>query len=874
MRLYHQLVEPLAKGKGSAHNKALSCSVCANKPFLQTQLGKAVFALYRVYLTAGFPWDTNALSDVLHSSFLALPKQRVYNLDALIRGNRLMSRDEALEILRGSSDEVSGILRGSSVDSDSASTSPDEPVSKDDSKPKSSGIEAFRILENLLIKHDEESFNAAFKRVQSLQSVGALTQEQATESFGVLQIMRSSCERAALAGVVDLPDLMAIYQSMSVVLNFCSTELSYAQHADVRIMTRSAAAKLPPRCCDTLILCDETSAENPLSRHENAVDLFLKKFGYTQAESIVNAERRKFLHLLDLAKDSLIIERQLLDDEASSSYFSAMAQEFINAYRKPEDLETGDDIDNVFQIPQFLQEGMYTCGEYEVDGAQDLGAQAGKASNLDEALGADKGTSFDKRAAKRTAKEAAPDKNTDLMQMIYAGLDLQEFSPLSTKDAIYAYLPQGSALKNNVAFRNTEEFPVNKDSLPRLSASQIELYMQCPFKWFVERRLNISALDENFGPITLGTLIHSCFELFYERFKEQTQCNKVTVDTLEQAKDIMAASFDEVYKKQCSNKYCGRRHAAQPETSEELEIASLKEQLIEWLEFEVDFLPEFEQALSEFKIKPEEAVFANAKWSGSIDRVDVRKNDGAIAIIDYKGSLKDSYLPTKRLRGGNKEYTENRGSKIQAALYLLILRDLIKSNAQSIQESDNARALFGAQVETVLAETAQVTEQAQSEVETAQVIGQAQSGVETAQGAGKAQSEVALPQEIRVHAAQEALCAALYVSYKRGHDVIGLINNDILKYDFVDKKNYNRMAFSGGSSQIEPETKGGHAKNEPLPENLWQSEHPSFNTVLEGIELRVGEAVKNLRNAQVYPAPISKEPCEYCTMQACPMRET
>ncbi len=821
MRLYRQLVGPLTYEHISESGKVLSCSVCATKPFSETQLGKTFIALFRVHAIDGFPWDKDALSDVLHSPFLALPKQRVYKYDAAIRSNRVLSRDEALSLLKN--------------------------------------MKAFNVLENVLFMHDEPSFKAALARVQVLRASKALTQEQAAESLAVLNLMRAACMGAEFAQITDAPTLMEIYQNMGVSINFASTELAYGAHADVRIMTRAEAAKLPAHSCNTLILCDETSMDYPLSKHENALELFLKKFGIAAPENIANTERRKFRRLLNAATDTVIIERQLINDAAEPTYFSAMAQEFINAYRSSEGLQTGDDVDNVFQIPTDLQADMFSCGEYDVDDERPA---------TDPSKGAQTGVVF----AMKNEREniAALNKQADLMRMIYAGVDVADFAPIVTRDAFYSYLPQNSQLMPNILFSNKQDLPVGKnakdvknvrDVLPRLSPSSIEAYMQCPFKWFVERRLNITALDEDFGNATLGTFMHAVFEHFYSRFKEQTGQNKVREATLEQAKQIMSDVFEEVYQKQASVKNCGRRHVAQPGTSEELELAFVKEQLLEWLEFEISFLPEFEHALSEFSLDPQEAVFVGACWKGIIDRVDVRESDKSIAVIDYKGSLNTGYLSTKTIKlnkakkisklsgSSNKLYTENKGSKVQAALYLLILRELIKNKASSIKD---IAAFSNAQV--------------------------------------------------------DSLCAALYVSYKRGHDVAGLFDADALLGEFADIKYRNRMAFSGGKSQIKDLVSmsesedldceeldlgeqsnglgpqgfgfGGSGSQGASPQGagqqetdpLWEEEQPTFNTVLDGVQIQVQQAVKKLRAGNIYADPIEKKVCEFCSMQSCPMR--
>ena len=54
-----------------------------------------------------------------------------------------------------------------------------------------------------------------------------------------------------------------------------------------------------------------------------------------------------------------------------------------------------------------------------------------------------------------------------------------------------------------------------------LSPSAIEAYLSCPYRWFVERRLRLGALDEEFGPAEKGTFVHAAFAALFDALADR-----------------------------------------------------------------------------------------------------------------------------------------------------------------------------------------------------------------------------------------------------------------------------------------------------------------------------------------------------------------
>jgi RecB family exonuclease len=73
------------------------------------------------------------------------------------------------------------------------------------------------------------------------------------------------------------------------------------------------------------------------------------------------------------------------------------------------------------------------------------------------------------------------------------------------------------------------------------SASEIEVYLKCPYRWYVDRMLRPESLDVELDASAVGRAAHEIMRRFYERHEEQTGCKRVTPATLEGALRIHSA---------------------------------------------------------------------------------------------------------------------------------------------------------------------------------------------------------------------------------------------------------------------------------------------------------------------------------------------
>ena len=96
--LYERIASELARA-------GVSCAVRASVPFGETGFGRMFLALRRCLTVE--PWDPALLTDVLLSPLSGTSKRNARELDARMRSNRLVAREECLSALRASSERFS-----------------------------------------------------------------------------------------------------------------------------------------------------------------------------------------------------------------------------------------------------------------------------------------------------------------------------------------------------------------------------------------------------------------------------------------------------------------------------------------------------------------------------------------------------------------------------------------------------------------------------------------------------------------------------------------------------------------------------------------------------------------------------------------------
>lgn len=192
------------------------------------------------------------------------------------------------------------------------------------------------------------------------------------------------------------------------------------------------------------------------------------------------------------------------------------------------------------------------------------------------------------------------------------------------------------------------------DLVPRrLSASQIEGYLSCPYQWFLSSRVRPQELDAGFGPLETGNFVHDVMQRFHEELTG-TPAGRVTQDNLPEELARLRRVFEAVRAQHAQGKTRTSGALIPLTSSEELQLEEVWRQLRRSVTAEADLLPGFKPAFAEYAFDKLDVTYAGWPLGGRIDRIDVDAAGRAV-VIDYKHrALADFRLadPTARLEPG------------------------------------------------------------------------------------------------------------------------------------------------------------------------------------------------------------------------------
>ena len=238
---------------------------------------------------------------------------------------------------------------------------------------------------------------------------------------------------------------------------------------------------------------------------------------------------------------------------------------------------------------------------------------------------------------------------------------------------------------------------VSREGLPLLSASQIETYLECPYKWFTQRRIKISQVDTEFAPMQMGTFIHRVLELTHATLlAEALGCDvaevdlavepvllqdvagsRITSDNLDHAKQVLDICFAQVWDEQFNNINRASSNELIPHSIQERkQVENIRKELKNLLEFEASHFVGYQPRFFELRFGREENVveYAGAQFTGSIDRVDVNAHGQAL-IIDYKHKgTNDLKAYSAKLSLDSELSKEILPRHVQSAIYAQIMR--------------------------------------------------------------------------------------------------------------------------------------------------------------------------------------------------------
>ncbi|MDZ7673365.1 MAG: PD-(D/E)XK nuclease family protein [Halanaerobiales bacterium] len=239
-------------------------------------------------------------------------------------------------------------------------------------------------------------------------------------------------------------------------------------------------------------------------------------------------------------------------------------------------------------------------------------------------------------------------------------------------------------LRNSNQFNNTlgllddpkvlEEIKNHFNSYYSYSASTLEAYVQCPFKFFIEKLLKLEEIKEpedRLQPIQIGDLYHRIlFKYFKEHFPGDwsQELDKYIAGLKKAAEEV----FERFGDKKTLSKGVWSIYKKEVKNNLQLLIESEYSSDFKTVPFELEFgfgIPAEYQDSDHNLSDPISIDLVNEKirLKGKIDRIDKRKNNNDLIIYDYK--LSNNKRRTKDFF----EYNE-----LQIPLYILALKEIKK----------------------------------------------------------------------------------------------------------------------------------------------------------------------------------------------------
>lgn len=389
----------------------------------------------------------------------------------------------------------------------------------------------------------------------------------------------------------------------------------------VELVSPMDVISMAPVCADALVCCSLTTASCPVSPHDDALTSLLDALGLEPVPSSLDEARASFMAAVSVPTSSLVLSRPTNDADSEPTYPSVMLSEVLAAYGLPAD-----------------------------GSAPEPGTPALPVSRRGE-------------------------------DVICENLSTKGTLPPSsgTETSSPAGVLTGASRRYVVVPRNGEaELPEGR---PSLSASQIESYLECPYKWFTLRRLRLQDCDAGFSAMETGTFAHRVLEVTHARLLAEAvraregssftdaqvaeivagdpvgrlPGSRVTPDDLAHARELLTAEFSEHLSHQYRKGHKPSDQALVPHSNTEgYLLERLAGDLASELDYETGVLAGFEPRFFELRFggrSGARVTYAGADFVGSIDRVDV-DGHGRAVVVDYKHKSPGAFVPEYSLWPG------------------------------------------------------------------------------------------------------------------------------------------------------------------------------------------------------------------------------
>jgi hypothetical protein len=417
----------------------------------------------------------------------------------------------------------------------------------------------------------------------------------AAETSAVLtQVMSTAKDLRDMGLVTDLrePGALDLCETANIftdVLSHAVVSLRFRTHVGqgrpIRLMDQLTAAHLPASSADAVLICGLSSEETSIPRDIELADELLSRIGVEPNYDLLAPIRADFARLIAVPRTHLSLERVLKTSDGADAYSAVVLIELLACYG----IEGGTSPSKLYQ-------------------------------NVSVLFGKDASLSLSE---------------TDICKNISDSQSLSQ----KTRDDVPSAAGKIKASLRSFVVVTPEGMTKQDDPRPLLSASQIETYLECPYKWFSLRRLHLGDADAGFSGAEMGTFAHRVLEVVHTQLAEEG-FDVHEEAGLARAHELLNLEFCDHLRHQYLLASASRSQpqALIPHTSQQLgRLNGLKNDLDSLLDYEAGLLSGFKPCLFEwgFGRKDDVVSYAGARLVGSIDRVDVDEH-GLAAVIDYK----------------------------------------------------------------------------------------------------------------------------------------------------------------------------------------------------------------------------------------------